>query len=182
MRSILLIFLMSLVLGAHAQDKPVVTVYTYDSFSSDWGPGPAIKDAFESRCNCELRYVAVDGSTGILSRVQLEGESSNADVVLGLDNSLMVDARKTGLLKPHGVDLGLLDLPFQWDDPDFLPFDYGFFAFIYDSTRLENPPASFEELVKADESLRILIQDPQEFDSRPRIDVVGKGIVRRQGR
>ncbi len=23
--------------------KPELTVYTYDSFSSDWGPGPAIK-------------------------------------------------------------------------------------------------------------------------------------------
>ncbi|MBD3700625.1 hypothetical protein IE991_03060 [Klebsiella pneumoniae] len=23
--------------------KPVLTVYTYDSFSADWGPGPAVK-------------------------------------------------------------------------------------------------------------------------------------------
>ncbi|MEQ4516244.1 MAG: thiamine ABC transporter substrate-binding protein, partial [Pantoea agglomerans] len=22
--------------------KPVLTVYTYDSFSADWGPGPAV--------------------------------------------------------------------------------------------------------------------------------------------
>ncbi len=25
---------------SHAQDKPILTVYTYDSFVSDWGPGP----------------------------------------------------------------------------------------------------------------------------------------------
>lgn len=29
--------------------KPVLTVYTYDSFSADWGPGPAVKKAFGSR-------------------------------------------------------------------------------------------------------------------------------------
>lgn len=23
--------------------KPVLTVYTYDSFAADWGPGPAVK-------------------------------------------------------------------------------------------------------------------------------------------
>ena len=27
---------------ALAQEKPVLTVYTYDSFVSDWGPGPAM--------------------------------------------------------------------------------------------------------------------------------------------
>ena len=148
-------------LTAHGQDRPAVTVYTYDSFSSDWGPGPAIKEAFESQCACELKFVAVDSSTGILSRVQLEGESSGADVVLGLDNSLLTDARTTGLLDSHNVDLSRLDLPFEWDDPVFLPFDYGFFAFIYDSSRLENPPTSFKELIDADDSLKILIQDPR---------------------
>ncbi|MGP4879802.1 thiamine ABC transporter substrate-binding protein, partial [Klebsiella pneumoniae] len=34
--------------------KPVLTVYTYDSFSADWGPGPAVKKAFEAECGCEL--------------------------------------------------------------------------------------------------------------------------------
>jgi ABC-type thiamine transport system substrate-binding protein len=26
-----------------AAAKPVLTVYTYDSFSADWGPGPVVK-------------------------------------------------------------------------------------------------------------------------------------------
>lgn len=29
--------------AAVAADKPTLTVYTYDSFAADWGPGPAIK-------------------------------------------------------------------------------------------------------------------------------------------
>ncbi len=155
--------------GTDTGGRPVLNVYTYDSFASDWGPGPKIKEAFESQCDCEVNYVAVDGSTGILSRVRLEGAGSRADVVLGLDTSLMVDAQKTGLLKPHNVDLAALDLPpafafefeFEWSDPTFLPFDYGYFAFIYNRDKLAAPPASFRELVEADDSLKILIQDPR---------------------
>ena len=39
--------------------KPVLTVYTYDSFAADWGPGPVVKKAFEADCNCELKLVAL---------------------------------------------------------------------------------------------------------------------------
>ncbi len=148
-------------LAGYAGERPVLNVYTYDSFASQWGPGPKIKAAFEARCECEVNYVAVDGSTGILSRVRLEGAGSRADVVLGLDNSLLVDAQKTGLLKPHNVNLALIDPPFPWNDPIFLPFDYGFFAFIYDHETLARPPASFRELAESGDSLKLLIQDPR---------------------
>jgi len=142
-------------------DKPTLTVYTYDSFESKWGPGPAIKEAFESTCDCALRYVAADSSTGILSRVQLEGDSTRADVVLGLDNHLLVEAKNTGLLARHNVDLSRLTTPFSWADEVFLPFDYGYFAFIYDSEKLPAPPGSLRGLVAAGDELKILIQDPR---------------------
>ncbi|CAI2435560.1 Thiamine-binding periplasmic protein precursor [Serratia ficaria] len=35
--------------------KPTLTVYTYDSFAADWGPGPAVKKAFEAECGCALK-------------------------------------------------------------------------------------------------------------------------------
>ena len=30
---------------SRADDLPILTVYTYSSFVSDWGPGPAVKKA-----------------------------------------------------------------------------------------------------------------------------------------
>ena len=39
--------------AAAAQDKPVLTVYTYDSFVAEWGPGPAVEKAFEGFCDCD---------------------------------------------------------------------------------------------------------------------------------
>ncbi len=144
-----------------AAERPVLNVYTYDAFTSKWSAGPTIKARFEARCDCQLNFVSVDSSTGILSRVQLEGAASRADVVLGLDNNLMVDAQKTGLLTTHNVSLAALDLPFEWRDPVFLPFDYGYFAFIYDRDKLPAPPTSLRQLVEADDEIKILIQDPR---------------------
>lgn len=157
-------YLIALVLISNlalAQDKPVLTVYTYDSFASDWGPGPKVEAAFEEECECDLNFVAVDSSTGILSRVQLEGEGSSADVVLGLDNSLVIEAQNTGLIAEHEVDMTKLDLPLPWDNQKFLPFDFGFFAFIYDTSRMTSPPNSFEKLLDAGDNLKIVIQDPR---------------------
>jgi ABC-type thiamine transport system, periplasmic component len=56
--------------------KPVLTVYTYDSFAADWGPGPAVKKAFEARCGCELNYVALEDGVSLLNRLRMEGKTA----------------------------------------------------------------------------------------------------------
>ena len=138
-----------------------LTVYTYDSFTSDWGPGPAIKEAFEKDCGCTLEYVALDSSIGVLSRLRLEGESNKADVVLGLDLNVMAEAKDSGLFAQHGLTPDNLALPVAWDDEVFLPFDYGYFAFVYDTEALANPPRSLKELVEAPDDLKIILEDPR---------------------
>ncbi len=157
----ILVLCLSGIVTGNAQDKPVVTVYTYDSFASEWGPGPKVETAFELECECDLNLVTVGSSSNILSRIQLEGEESPADVVLGLDNSLVIEAQNTGLITAHQVDLTTLDLPLAWDNQNFLPFDFGFFAFVHDTFRTPLPPGSFEDLLEADDSLKIVLQDPQ---------------------
>ena len=69
--------------AASAADLPVLTVYTYNSFISDWGPGPQVKKAFEAGCACHLDFVGVEDGVVLLSRLRLEGPASKADVVLG---------------------------------------------------------------------------------------------------
>jgi thiamine transport system substrate-binding protein len=148
--------------GAAAQaEKPKLTVYTYDSFAGEYGPGAKIKERFEATCGCTLDYVATDDAGTLLARLKLEGSSTSADVVLGLDTNLMADARDSGLFAPHGVDTGKLDLPVDWSDDTFIPFDWGWFAFVYDSTRLKNPPKSFDELVDAADGPTLVIEDPR---------------------
>jgi len=150
--------------GAKAEDKPELLIYTYDSFASEWGPGPQIKTEFEKTCHCVVTFVGLDSSVGVLGRIQLEGAASKADIALGLDTSLTSIAAKTDLFLPHNLETrGKLALPDDvgfWDDPYFVPFDWGYFAFNYDKNRLANAPSSFDELL-ADNDLKIVIQDPR---------------------
>ncbi len=139
-------------------EPPVLTVLAYDSFTSEWGPGPAIETAFEAECACDLRFVTAGDGAALLARIQLEGAASDADVVLGLDTALVAAATETGLFAPHG-GVPSVDLPVAFDDPVFVPFDWGWFAFVHDKTRLAEAPTSFESLAASDVS--IVIQDPR---------------------
>ncbi|KPQ07332.1 MAG: ABC-type thiamine uptake system substrate-binding compoent ThiB [Rhodobacteraceae bacterium HLUCCA12] len=141
-----------------AADTPELTVYTYDSFVTEWGPGPAIKEAFEARCDCTLNMVGAGDGAALLARLQLEGARTDADVVLGLDTNLTHRAAETGLFAPHGIEAEL-DLPIDWEDPTFLPFDWGWFAFVHDRERIPEPPGNFRELIESD--LDVVIQDPR---------------------
>ncbi|EMV2055416.1 thiamine ABC transporter substrate binding subunit [Vibrio parahaemolyticus] len=138
-----------------------LTIYTYDSFAADWGPGPKIEQAFEAKCGCDVNFVALDDGVSILNRLRLEGGNSKADIVLGLDNNLMAEAKKTGLLTEHNVDTANTVLPNGWSDTTFVPYDYGYFAFVYNKDKLANPPKSMKELVETRDDLKVIYQDPR---------------------
>ena len=156
--SILALGLATVATSATAQDKPTLTVLTYDSFTAEWGPGPAVEKAFEETCACDLQFVAAGDGAALLARIQMEGEASDADIVLGLDTNLTAAATATGLFAPHGQTWANT-LPVPFEDPNFVPFDWGWFAFVHDKTKLPAPPTSFESLAASD--VKILIQDPR---------------------
>ena len=142
--------------SAVAAETPELVVYTYDSFVSDWGPGPAIEKAFEEVCGCDLKFVGAGDGAALLARIKLEGARSDADVVLGLDTNLTAVAAETGLFAPHSVS-GDYALPVEWTDPLFAPYDWGYFAFVHNAD--QPAPSSFNAL--ADSDLKIVIQDPR---------------------
>ena len=143
--------------AALAQDSQLI-VYTYDSFVSDWGPGPAVEAAFEETCGCDLQFVGAGDGAALLARLFLEGAQTGADIVLGLDTNLIAQARAMDLIAPHGIEPEGLTMPVSWNDPQFLPYDWGYFAFVH-GRDLDNPPTNFRDL--ADSDLRIVIQDPR---------------------
>ena len=141
---------------AASAQTPELTVYTYDSFVAEWGPGPKIEAAFEETCDCDLKLVGVEDGAALLARVRLEGDRSDADIVLGLDTNLIAAAKETGLFAEHSVD-ATYDMPVEWNDPVFVPYDWGYFAFIHEAAN--EAPTSFRELADSDKT--ILIQDPR---------------------
>ena len=87
----------TLTASAAYAETPELVVYTYDSFVADWGPGPQIEEAFEAECACDLKFVGMGDGAALLARLKLEGARSDADLVLGLDTSLIAAAKETGL-------------------------------------------------------------------------------------
>lgn len=136
--------------------EPELVVYTYDSFVSDWGPGPAVEQAFEAVCDCNLTFVGAGDGAALMARLKLEGDGTDADVVLGLDTNLTAAAAETGLFAPHGISAAL-DLPVEWTDATFLPYDWGYFAFVHNADA--TAPSDFKALAASD--ARIVIQDPR---------------------
>ncbi|MCE7027688.1 thiamine ABC transporter substrate binding subunit [Jiella avicenniae] len=147
--------------AAQAGDRPTLTVYTYDSFSAEWGPGPKLKQAFEANCDCTLDFVGLEDGVAILNRLKLEGPSTKADVALGLTSDLIPEAKATGMFTDSRVDLSELEVPTGFSDPVFVPYDYSYLAFVYDSESVENPPKSLADLVSGDPDQKIAIEDPR---------------------
>lgn len=146
-------------LPAAAQET--LTVYTYDSFTAEWGPGPQVEANFEAQCGCDLEFIAVADGAALINRLKLEGASTRADIVLGIDTNLIAEARETGLFAPHGIDLADVNVPGGWSDDTFVPYDYGWFAVVYDTGKVANPPRSLADLVDGDPAQKLVIQDPR---------------------
>ena len=147
-------------------DKPILTVYTYESFTSDWGPGPAVETKFEETCECDLQFIGLDSSIGILGRIKLEGKSTKADIVLGLDTNLVHLAKETGYFADLSSNIKEMSknrtsLPIDYSDDVFMPFDWGWFGFVFKKDVLGIPPSSFDALLKMPDDIKIVIQDPR---------------------
>ena len=150
----------SLTVPAFAQEK-TLTIYTYESFVAEWGPGPKVKEAFEKTCGCTVSWVGVADGVELLTRLKLEGEGTKADLVLGLDTNLIAEAKATGLFEMHDLAPEGLTVPGGFSDDTFLPYDYGHFAVVYDTETLKSPPSSLKELIEGDASQKIVIEDPR---------------------
>ena len=139
-----------------------LTVYTYDSFVSEWGPGPIIEKIFEEKHNADVEFVAVDSAATLLNKVILEGDTSKADIVLGLDMNLFDLAEQSELFTSHNINdiNNLINLPLKWESNKFVPYNYGYFSFVYNEANLETPPKSMDELINSTNA-RIVIQDPR---------------------
>ncbi len=59
-------------------------------------------------------------------------------------------------------------LSYKWSNQYFLPYDFGYYAFIYDSNKIKNPPKSMKEFL--DDKGSIIYQDP-------RTSTVGFGLL-----
>ncbi|MCL2007728.1 MAG: thiamine ABC transporter substrate-binding protein [Treponema sp.] len=165
--SILLIA--TLILGVSAGSRQSTSntneliIWTSDSFISSWGPGPAVAERFEELTGIRIIWEGHSGAGTMLSRLLHEGSSADADIILGIDQNMAGRLLESGLLesyRPIGAERIFPELIF---DPSFrlIPMDYSYFAFVYDSETITNPPRSLEDLTRPEYRDGIVLIDPR---------------------
>ncbi|MDR2632323.1 MAG: thiamine ABC transporter substrate-binding protein [Treponema sp.] len=145
------------------RSSPEVVIWTYDSFNSEWGPGPETTKRFLAETGITIKWVSHGDAGELLSRLLLEGNNAGADVILGLDQNLAERALASGLLeayKPKGADALFPDLVFD-KTYRLIPLDYSYFAIVYDSHRIPQPPQTLEDLTGEAYTKQLILIDPR---------------------
>lgn len=159
------------------EEKPeetgtVLTVYAYDSFVSEWGPGPVVVPVFEEQTGIKVNLVSAGSGGELLSKVEFEKHNPQADVVVGISNELLHEVIASDLFTPYRSP-ALEHVPeFLRFDPTctLVPFDYGNYAFVYDANRISDPPRSLDDLLDPKWRKSIILMDP-------RTSSVGMGLL-----
>lgn len=141
-----------------------IVVYAYDSFVSEWGPGPELKRLFEEKTGYSLTLVSCGDAAEVLSRAVREKMNPRADILVGIDNTLADRARSADILAPYRPADAEKTVPSELvftDDWLLTPYDWGVFAIIHDTESGVEPPASLEELTSEKYRGKIILMDPR---------------------
>jgi len=157
------VFLLSGLATCKKEKSADLVIWTYDSFNSEWGPGPDVSKVFEEKTGIKITWVSHGDAGEIASRLIQEGKNSNADIILGIDQNLAPRVLNSGLLeayRPKGAEKIFKELVL---DSDFriTPFDYSYFAIVYDSQAVNNPPQSLEDLTSPQFKQKLILIDPR---------------------
>ena len=138
-------------------------IWTYDSFNSEWGPGPEVSKVFEEKTGIKITWVSHGDAGEILARLLLEGKNAGADIILGLDQNLAGRILDSGLLEAYRPKDAEKIFPELIPDASFrlIPMDYSYFAIVYDSEKIPNPPRSLEDLTDPKFRRSLILLDPR---------------------
>ena len=133
--------------AAQAADPPVLTIYTYNSFTSEWGPGPAVTKAFEATAPARSTVVA-------------RGRRRAAEPAAAGGQEYQGRYRARPRHQPDGGGHGdrpvraacpgsveTLKLPIAWSDPVFVPLRLRLLRRRLRQDKLPQPPNSLKELI-----------------------------------
>ncbi|MDR2865164.1 MAG: thiamine ABC transporter substrate-binding protein [Spirochaetaceae bacterium] len=163
--------------GAADSAKNELVIGTYDSFVSEWGPGEKIAERFMEKSGIRINWESSGDAGTLLSRLLLEGKNTKADIILGLDQNLADKALASKLFEAYKPKNAEKIIPALLTDDDFMliPYDYSYFALIYDSEKIKNPPKSLDDLLSPAYKNALILMDPR--TSSPGLGFLGWTIT-----
>ena len=158
--------------GETVSEEKSITLYCYDTFSSEWGSGPTLIPLFEEETGIKVNVVSSGDAVEMLSRAITEGGSCPADLIMGISDDQASTAYESGLFESYeSPELASIDDSLKFDPENrLIPFDYGVFAFVWDSEGTTRKPESLEDLRSPEFKDQIILIDP-------RTSSVGLGLL-----
>jgi thiamine transport system substrate-binding protein len=159
----LVVVLPVLAVSCQAADIKNLTVWTYDSFVSEWGPSSGLTKLYEEKTGIKVEFVSRGDGGALLASLLSEGKKAETDMIIGLDNNSSTLALDSGLFATVKLaNVSKINVKLLKDEKNrLIPYDYGNFAFIWDSESGTRPPASLEDLTKPEYAKKIIIMDPR---------------------
>ncbi|MFC4425965.1 thiamine ABC transporter substrate-binding protein [Deinococcus navajonensis] len=142
--------------------QSTLTVITHDSFSVD----KKLIAQFEAANKTRVRFVKGGDAGELLSRLILTRRAPLADVVYGLDNSLLARARSAGILDAYkSPALARIPARYHLDPAGLLnTVDYGYVALNYDRAYFQKTglalPRTLDDLKKPEYARLTVVSSP----------------------
>ncbi|MBQ4280875.1 MAG: thiamine ABC transporter substrate-binding protein [Spirochaetales bacterium] len=155
------------------EQKPqqkTLTVYAYDTFCGDWGAAGSVIPAFEEATGIKVNLVASGAAIEVINKVRLEGKNTECDVILGITDDIADKAYD--LLESYDSPyIQTIDERYRFDAQNrLIPYDYGAFAFVYDTESKIEIPTCLADLTKEQYKDKVILIDP-------RTSSVGTGLM-----
>lgn len=153
------VFLVVLVLSMVMSAQEVV-IYTYDSFGQTLME--MMEEHMQKEYGAKVRFVLFEDTGAMYTRLVLEKDNPRADLVIGLDEVFVIDAKKDDLFQPYRPkDADKIRKELVFDEEFYMtPYDFGYITFNYDSKTLPNPPRTFADLAGEGLGRKIVIPNP----------------------
>ena len=177
--SVILILMLTLVLSVSCDKKKeaetkteekTLTVYAYDTFCGDWGAASAVIPAFEQATGIKVNLVSAGAAIEVINKVRLEGDHTQCDVILGITDDI-ADKAYDLLESYNSPYIDTIDPKLVFDPQNrLIPYDYGSFAFVYDTQAGIELPKCLMDLTKDEYKDKVILIDP-------RTSSVGTGLL-----
>jgi thiamine transport system substrate-binding protein len=148
-------------LSRTAFEEKTLHLLTYSTFIGTYGPGTEILRRFEKEHGCKIEVVTATDAGLLLQRLKFAQAGAAFDVVLGLDQ-LLLDEAKSGYewQKLETDKSGWYEAPAAESTDEFAAFDWSPLTFVYrkDGAAV---PANFDDLLDKRYAKQFALQDPR---------------------
>ena len=150
----------------------ILIIYSNDSFVKGELVDIIIEE-FENLYECTVILRSFGDSDILLNRLIFERENPQADIAIGILSTQIDRVLRANIFMPNDPDIfaNISDRSLILDRRHrLIPYNYDYYAFVYDTEVLHTPPVTFGEMQSSIWNHKILVTDP-------RISSTGQGLL-----